>query len=121
MLCAVAIVVFLYGGLSGLALDLVALVFGVGLACSSAWGVWFTELYPERLRPHGAALFHAGHIIAMAAPLFITVFSASLGLRGLMVCGAAIYLLGAAVWLALPETLGREATDDRAQAVPAAT
>lgn len=108
VLCAAAIALFLYGGLTGLALDAVALVFGVGLACTSAWGVWFTELYPERLRPHGAALFHAGHIIAMAAPLFITLFSPTIGLRGVMLCGAFVYLIGAAIWWALPETLGRE-------------
>lgn len=115
VLCAVAIVVFLYGGLTGIALDLVALSFGVGLSCTSSWGVWFTELYPARLRPHGSALFHAGHIIAMGAPLFITFFSPALGLRGVMVSGGAVYLLGAVVWLALPETLGQEVAAEEAE------
>lgn len=109
VLCAVCIPVFLFGGLSGRALDGVALVFGVGLSCTSAWGVWFAELFPERLRPHGAALFHAGHIFAMGAPLFITAFSDRLGLAWLMACGAVVYMAGAMVWLALPETLGRTA------------
>jgi len=115
IVCAVAIVVFLYGGLTGIALDLTALLFGFGLSCTSAWGVWFTELYPERLRPHGSALFHAGHIIAMAAPLFITFFSPALGLRGVMLSGGIVYLFGAAIWLTLPETLGREAAADNPQ------
>lgn len=105
VLCAVAILAFLFGGLSGWALDGVALVFGVGLSCTSAWGVWFAELFPERLRPHGAALFHAGHIFAMGAPLFIAAFSDRLGLTWIMALGAAVYVVGAAVWLALPETL----------------
>lgn len=108
LLCSFAIVVFLYGGFTGFSLNAVALIFGLGLACTSAWGVWFTELFPERLRPYGAALFHAGHIIAMAAPLFITVFNDALGLRGLMVCGAVVYAVGSAIWLCLPETLSRE-------------
>ena len=107
VLCAGAIAAFLYGGMTGDALNAIAVVFGVGLSCTSAWGVWFTELYPERLRPHGAALFHAGHIIAMAAPLFIAIFSPTLGLRGVMLCGGIVYLIGAAIWWALPETLGR--------------
>ena len=109
VLCAAAIAAFLYGGMTGDALNAIAVVFGVGLSCTSAWGVWFTELYPERLRPHGAALFHAGHIIAMAAPLFIAIFSPTLGLRGVMLCGGIVYLIGAAIWWALPETLGRDA------------
>lgn len=110
VLCAIAILAFLFGGLSGWALDWVALVFGVGLSCTSAWGVWFAELFPERLRPHGAALFQAGHIFAMGAPLFIAAFSDRLGLSWIMALGAAVYIVGAAVWLALPETLRRGET-----------
>lgn len=117
LLCAVCVPMFLFGGLSGRALDAVALVFGIGLSCTSAWGVWFAELFPERLRPHGAALFHAGHIFAMGAPLFISAFSDRLGLAWLMACGAIVYVVGAVVWLALPETLGR--TSEPAASSPA--
>lgn len=108
LLAAAAIVAFLYGKLNGFVLDLTALAFGIGLSCTSAWGVWFTELFPERLRPYGAALFHAGHIVAMGAPLFVAFASPRFGLQGVMACGAVVYVAGAAVWLALPETLGRE-------------
>lgn len=111
-LCAVAIVAFLFGGFTGRALDLVAFVFGFGLSCTSAWGVWFAELFPERLRPHGAALFHAGHIVAMGAPLFFAFASPRIGLQWTMACGAAVYLIGMAIWLTLPETLGRAEPED---------
>ena len=110
LVAAAAIVVFLYGHLTGTALDLTALAFGVGLSCTSAWGVWFAELFPAALRPYGAALFHAGHVVAMGAPLFVAFASPRIGLQSVMACGAAVYVLGAAVWLALPETLGREPT-----------
>ena len=108
LLTAASVVLFLFGGLRGTALDLVALMFGVGLSCTSAWGVWFAELFPDRLRPYGAALFHAGHAIAMAAPIFFAFANPLIGLRGTMACAAIVYLLGAVVWMALPETLGRE-------------
>ncbi len=111
VLAAAAIGVFLFGGLSGWALDGAALTFGIGLSCTSAWGVWFAELFPERLRSHGAALFHAGHIFAMGAPLFIAAFSERFGLTWIMALGAIAYLVGTAVWLTLPETLGRETAE----------
>lgn len=109
LLAAACIPLFLFGGLRGTALDAVALAFGIGLSCNSAWGVWFAELFPPRLRTHGAALFHAGHIFAMGAPLFISTFGDRLGLAWLMACGAVVYVAGAALWLSLPETLGRDA------------
>ncbi len=112
VLAAAAIDAFLFGGLGGWALDTAALTFGIGLSCTSAWGVWFAELFPERLRSHGAALFHAGHIFAMGAPLFIAAFSERFGLVWIMALGGVVYLIGAAVWLALPETLGRKAAAD---------
>ena len=108
VITAATVLLFLFGGLTGTALNLVALAFGVGMSCTSAWGVWFAELFPEHLRPYGASLFHAGHAIAMGAPLFFAFASPVLGLRWTMACAAAVYIVGAALWLALPETLGRD-------------
>ena len=108
VITAATVLVFLFGGLTGTALGLVALAFGIGLSCTSAWGVWFAELFPEHLRPYGASLFHAGHAIAMGAPIFFAFASPTLGLQWTMATAAIIYVVGAALWLALPETLGRE-------------
>lgn len=114
VITAVTVVAFLFGGFTGTALSLVALAFGVGLSCTSSWGVWFAELFPEHLRPYGASLFHAGHAIAMGAPVFFAFASPVLGLRWTMASAAPIYLAGAALWLALPETLGRQAVTNEA-------
>ena len=108
LIAAAAVIVFLFGGLSGDALSVVALVFGFGLSCTTAWGVWFAELFPERLRPYGTALFQGGHVIALGAPLFFAFASPIFGLQVTMASAALIYVLGFAVWLMLPETLGRE-------------
>ncbi len=108
VMTAATVLVFLFGGFTGTALNLVALAFGVGMSCTSAWGVWFAELFPEHLRPYGASLFHAGHAIAMGAPIFFAFASPTLGLQWTMASAAVIYVVGAALWLALPETLGRE-------------
>lgn len=108
VITAAAVAVFLFGGLTGPALNLAALAFGIGMSCTSAWGVWFAELFPEHLRPYGASLFHAGHAVAMVAPLYFAIASPVIGLRLTMATAALVYLVGAALWAALPETLGRD-------------
>ncbi len=110
LLCGAAILVFLYAGLSSSALVVPSFVFGFGLSCTTAWGVWFAEMFPQHLRPYGVALFQAGHILSIGAPLFAAFASESIGLVGAMSLAPLIYLAGAALWARLPETLGRPAT-----------
>lgn len=107
LLSAVAIMVFLHGGLSLAALGVPGFVFGFGLACTTAWGAWFAEMFPPRLRPHGAALFHAGHVLALGAPLFAAWASTALGLVAAMSLAPIVYVVGALLWWRLPETLGQ--------------
>lgn len=107
VVCALAILFFLHvdSGYMGLAVS--GIVFGFGLTCTTAWGPWFAEMFPPRLRPHGAALFHAGHILALGSPLFAAWASDGLGLTTAMSIAALVYVAGAALWFFLPETLGQ--------------
>lgn len=107
LLAAVAVLVFLHADLGVIGLSVVGATFGFGLTCTTAWGAWFAEMFPPRLRPHGAALFHAGHILALGAPLFAAWASAGLGLATAMSLAAVVYVAGALLWLKLPETLGK--------------
>ena len=109
LLCAVSIVVFLYGGLSAAALVVPGFAFGFGLSCTTAWGVWFAEMFPPHLRPYGVALFQAGHILSIGAPLFAAYASETIGLVGAMSLAPLVYFVGAVLWARLPETLGRPA------------
>ena len=108
LLSAAAIVVFLRAPLSAGQLAWPGFVFGFGLACTSAWGAWFAEIFPLRLRPHGAALFHAGHVLALGAPLAAAYASRTLGLASAMMLASAVYIAGALLWWRLPETLERK-------------
>jgi len=108
LLSAAAILVFLHAGLGVAQLGIPGFVFGFGLACTTAWGAWFAEMFPPRLRPHGAALFHAGHVLALGAPLFAAWASTALGLVAAMSLAPIVYVAGALLWWRLPETLGRE-------------
>jgi MFS family permease len=107
LVCALAVLTFLHvdAGYAGIIIS--GIVFGFGLTCTTAWGPWFAEMFPLHLRPHGAALFHAGHILALGSPLFAAWASEGLGLTSAMSLAALVYVLGAALWFWLPETLGR--------------
>ena len=107
VLAAVAILVFLRTGASPIALSIAGFAFGVGLSCTACWGAWFAEMFPVRLQPYGASLFHAGHVLALASPLVAAFAAGGLGLSVAMSLAALVYLAGAAVWFAMPETLPR--------------
>ena len=104
---AAMLLVFLRPGFGQLELSVAGFFFGVGVACTTAWGAWFAELFPVHLRTHGAALFHVGHILAIGAPLMAAWTSESFGMTRSMGLAAIVYIAGAALWYALPETLVR--------------
>ena len=106
-LAAAAILVFLRPDASPLLLSTAGFAFGVGLSCTACWGAWFAEMFPVRLQPYGASLFHAGHVLALGSPLVAAFAAEGLGLSVAMSLAAFVYLVGAAVWFALPETLPR--------------
>ena len=81
--------------------------YGICLSCAYCWGIWFTEIFPLRLRPYGAALFHGGHLISWGAPLITTWVAARSSLGAAMALGPTTFLVGGIVWLTLPETLKR--------------
>ena len=105
--CAAAVLAFLHIDAGETGFTVAGIIFGFGLTCTTCWGPWFAEIFPSRLRPHGAALFHAGHIIALGAPIFAAWASEGLGLTTAMSLAAVVYVLAAALWYCLPETLGK--------------
>lgn len=88
-------------------LKLLGFGYGLCLSCSNAWGVWFTEIFPERLRPFGVALVHAGHIVSMSAPLAIGALAERYGLAFGMGLAPVVFLSAGVIWAFLPETLQR--------------
>jgi MFS family permease len=86
-------------------LQLFGFFYGVCLSCAYCWGIWFTEIFPLRLRPYGAALFHGGHLISWGAPLITAWVAERSGLATAMSLGPTIFLAGGILWLTLPETL----------------
>lgn len=102
---ALFIVLFLIAPRERWVLEVCGFGYGFCVSCTYCWGVWFTEMFPLRLRPYGAALFHAGHLIAWSAPLIAAWTAETWNLATAMALGPVIFLLGAGVWLTLPETI----------------
>ena len=86
-------------------LKALGLCYGLCLSCTYPWGVWFTEIFPVRLRPYGTALIHGGHVISLIAPFFTAWVATRYGLTVAMTFAPAAFIGGAIVWLTLPETL----------------
>ena len=118
LIAAGAILVFLYGGLNLLGLRIVGIVYGVGLSCTYAWGAWFAEMFPPHLRPHGAALFHAGNMFALGAPVVAAFLTQRIGLVFSMSISAGVYCAGALLWSRMPETIGSKARAPTQRVVP---
>ena len=70
-------------------------------------------MFPQRLRAHGAALFHIGNMVALASPLLAAAIGARFGLAAAMALGAGFYAAGALLWWRLPETVGRKTAERR--------
>lgn len=108
VLAAVMVLLFVQPGLDQFQLSVIGFIFGFGMSCTAAWGAWFAELFPIHLRPHGAALFHAGHILALGSPLLAAYTSEMFGMATSMSFAAAVYVAGAVLWFTMPETSGRK-------------
>lgn len=91
------------GGLNLLAL--LGLIYNFGLSSSAVWGGYFSELFPARLRSHGAALFHGGRIIGMWAPMVLVFIKERTDLTTAMWGSPFIWILAGLLWFTLPETL----------------
>ena len=107
LLAIAAILAFLFAPLSRIGLQAAGFLFGFGISCTSAWGAWFSEMFPLHLRPHGAALFHIGNMVALASPLLAAWVGTRFGLPSAMAVATIFYGLGALLWVRLPETIGK--------------
>ena len=107
LLAVAAILLFLFADPAAVDPRLPGFLFGFGMSCTSAWGAWFSEMFPPRLRAHGAALFPIGNMVALAAPVFAAAIGQRFGLVAAMAMGAGFYALGALLWRWLPETVMR--------------
>lgn len=106
-LAAVLILVYLFAPLDVVGLEVVAFLYGAALACSTVWGPWLAELYPQHLRSTAASIFNWGRIVSFAAPLITGQMAEAFGLEATMSLASITFSIAALIWLRLPETLVR--------------
>ena len=102
---AVLILLYVWMPMSVIARQVTIFLYGTMYASSVIWGPWLAELYPTHLRATAGSLFNYGRIFSFAAPPLTAALSARIGLPATMALGAPAFLLGAALWMRLPETL----------------
>ena len=101
------IIAYLFAPLGVGGLQIVAFFYGAALACSTVWGPWLAELYPQHLRSTAASIFNWGRIVSFAAPLITGQLAESFGLAVTMSTASLTFVVAAVIWLRLPETLER--------------
>lgn len=106
-LAAGLILVYLFAPLGVVGLQFVAFLYGAALACSTVWGPWLAELYPQHLRSTAASIFNWGRIVSFAAPLITGQLAEAFGLAVTMSTASLTFAIAAVIWLRLPETLGQ--------------
>lgn len=110
-LCAVG--VFLYmrlGADNVMAFKIVSVFLGLNIGFSGAWGAYYTELFPKRFSGLAPGIsFNGGRLIStIALPLIAGVAATSAGMNGIFKIVMGIFVLGAILWMFLPETLNKE-------------
>ena len=107
VIAAGLILVYLFAPLGVMGLEVVAFLYGAALACSTVWGPWLAELYPQHLRSTAASIFNWGRIVSFLAPLITGQLAEHFGLAVTMSSASVTFVIAALIWLRLPETLGR--------------
>ena len=101
-----------FAGLNLLAI--LGLIYNFGLSSSAIWGGYFSELFPPHLRSFGAALFHAGRIIGMWAPMVLIFIKDRTDLTTAMWGSPIVWIVAGILWFTLPETLNKKSTKKEA-------
>lgn len=107
VIAAALIPVYLFVPLPASGLEVVGFAYGTVLSASVVWGPWLSELYPPHLRSTAASIFNWGRIISMTAPLITAPLAEAFGLAPVMCLASISFLAAAAIWVRMPETLGR--------------
>lgn len=104
---AAAIAAYLFVDTDLFQLRMLGVLFGLMLPASVIWGPWLAEMYPAHLRSTAASIFNWGRIISLFSPPATAALASAFGLALAMSTAIISFLVAAAIWRTLPETLDR--------------
>lgn len=81
---------------------------GFGFGCTSYWGVYYTELFPEKYRPIAAGISFNGGRLATSFAIPTIAASSHGNISVVFTWAIAAVILGACIWSTLPETLTKK-------------
>ena len=89
---------------------LLSVAIGIAVGFSGAWGAYYAELFPEKFRSISAGIsFNGGRIIStFAVPLIAGLATNSDQIVRIFWASIIVFVLGAGVWLLLPETINKK-------------
>ena len=108
LLTAASIIAYLTVPALFLLLLCIGFVYGFALSASVIWGPWLAELYPPHLKSTASSIFNWGRLISFFSPLITGGLATHFGLRASMFVSSGTFLCAALIWIALPETLGKD-------------
>lgn len=87
---------------------------GISFGFSGAWGAYYTELFPAKFNSLSAGIsFNGGRIIStFALPMVAGVSATAWGMKGVFTIVMIVALVGAGIWMFLPETLVKKAKEE---------
>lgn len=112
-MASVSVIIFFFSKLEGGSATpfyVLSFLLGISFGFSGAWGAYYTELFPQKFRSLSAGIsFNGGRIVSTyALPMVAGVAATAWGMKGVFTIVMIVALIGAGIWMFLPETLVRE-------------
>ncbi|GLI57194.1 MFS transporter [Propionigenium maris DSM 9537] len=112
-MASVSVIIFFFSKLEGgsaAPFYVLSFLLGISFGFSGAWGAYYTELFPQKFRSLSAGIsFNGGRIVSTyALPMVAGVAATAWGMKGVFTIVMIVALIGAGIWMFLPETLVRE-------------
>lgn len=120
-MASVSVIIFFFSKLGAGDINLfymLSFLLGISFGFSGAWGAYYTELFPQKFRSLSAGIsFNGGRIVSTyALPMVAGVAATAWGMKGVFTIVMVVALIGAGIWMLLPETLVKEAVAESEKA-----
>lgn len=117
-MASVSVMIFLFSKLGAEDIKMfyvISFLLGISFGFSGAWGAYYTELFPAKFRSLSAGIsFNGGRIVSTyGLPMVAAVAATTWGMKGVFTIVMVVALIGAGIWMFLPETLVKKEKEEK--------